>query len=83
MRITQTLAREQVGRILAVEPYGRRGLPAELMELGVEHVAIEQALEEADVLVMLVAHRHFRRLPRAPLQQKMVVDACGLLSLLQ
>ncbi|WP_290633141.1 UDP-N-acetyl-D-mannosamine dehydrogenase [Aquisalimonas sp.] len=83
LRITQTLAREKVGRILAVEPYARRGLPAALLELGVEHVGVERALEEADVLVMLVAHRQFRRLPPAPLQQKMVVDACGLLSLLQ
>ena len=83
MRITQALAQEKLGRILAVEPYGRRGLPNELADLGVEHTTVEQAMEQADVLVLLVAHRQFRRLPRAPLQQKMVVDACGLLSLLQ
>ena len=82
LRITETLAREEVGRILAVEPYSRRGLPASLRELDVEDATVEDAMEQADVLVLLVPHRPFRRLPPAALQQKMVVDACGLLGLL-
>jgi len=41
-------------------------------------VSIEEALAQADILVGLVAHRVFQKVPRAMLQEKRVVDACGV-----
>ena len=77
LEITQALARGRTGRVLAVEPHVE-GLPKALVEAGVEHVSIEQALAEADILVGLVAHRAFRKLPPGALQEKIVIDTCGI-----
>lgn len=41
--------------------------------------SLEAALEEADIVVFLVAHRQFRHIPRALLNEKMVIDTCGAL----
>lgn len=82
VHITRELASRGLGRVLAVEPHAVK-LPAELIEVGVEHVSLEDALEQADLLVPLVAHKPFRRLAARKLQQKMLVDACGLLNLLR
>ena len=58
-------------RILAVEP--------NLREVeGLELSPLEQALGEADIVVSLVAHQPFKRIERARLQEKVVIDACGL-----
>jgi UDP-N-acetyl-D-mannosaminuronic acid dehydrogenase len=82
LRITQALAEQATGRILAVEPYAE-ALPEALQAAGSEPASLQQALQEADILVPLVAHRPFRNLPAARVQSKMVVDACGLLQLLR
>lgn len=75
--IVKTLAREQVGRLLVVEPNIRK-LPAELVELGVELVAFNDALEEANMLVALVDHSEFKRIPLALVTSKVVIDTRGL-----
>jgi UDP-N-acetyl-D-mannosaminuronic acid dehydrogenase len=77
LEITRALAGSQTGRVLAVEPH-IESLPKELLEAGVEHVGTEQALAEADILVGLVAHRAFRKLPAGALQEKIVIDTCGI-----
>jgi UDP-N-acetyl-D-mannosaminuronic acid dehydrogenase len=57
--------------VLAVEP--------NLDELeGFELVSLDEALSRADMVVGLVAHTPFRRLERSKLQEKVVIDACGL-----
>ncbi len=40
--------------------------------------SVEQALQRADIIVGLVAHRPFRNLPRIHLEGKMVIDTCGV-----
>jgi UDP-N-acetyl-D-mannosaminuronic acid dehydrogenase len=82
LRITQGLAERATGRILAVEPYAE-ALPEALRAAGAEPASLQQALQEADILVALVAHRPFCNLPAARVQSKMMVDACGLLQLLR
>ena len=77
LEITHALAADRTGRVLAVEPHIER-LPSPLLEAGVEHVNTEQALAEADILVGLVAHRAFRKLPAGALQEKIVIDTCGI-----
>lgn len=77
LEITQALAESRVGRVLAVEPHIDT-LPAALRDAGVEHVGTDQALAHADILVGLVAHRAFRKLPAGLLQEKIVIDTCGI-----
>ena len=77
LEITQELAICGVGRVLAVEPHIDT-LPKALVEAGVEHASTEEAMAEADILVGLVAHRAFRKLSPAALQEKIVIDTCGI-----
>jgi UDP-N-acetyl-D-mannosaminuronic acid dehydrogenase len=77
LEIAHALACSRTGRVLAVEPH-IESLPSTLLEAGVEHVNTEQALAEADILVGLVAHRAFRKLPAGALQEKIVIDTCGI-----
>ena len=77
LEITLALAGGRTGRVFAVEPHVE-SLPKALMEAGMEHVSTEQALAEADTLVGLVAHRAFRKLPPGALQEKIVIDTCGI-----
>lgn len=75
--ITRRLAEEGIGRVLAVEPHAA-ALPACLEQAGVELTRIEDALRQADIIVALVAHRQFRRIPVNRLQEKILVNVCGL-----
>jgi UDP-N-acetyl-D-mannosaminuronic acid dehydrogenase len=77
LEITAELVRSGLGPILAVEPHVRE-LPATLAKLGnVRLVEAEEALREAEVVVLLVNHRRFKSLDRALLQGKAVVDTRG------
>ena len=61
-----------VGEVRVVEPYVDSHPEFELS-------TCEEALEGADIVVVLVAHDPFRRLPRKLLEEKIVIDTCGLL----
>lgn len=82
VRITRTLAEKRLGTVLAVEPYARHW-PDGLRENGVQAVALEEALERADIVVALVPHRPFCDLSSGELATKVVVDTCGLMQRLQ
>ncbi|MCO4746186.1 MAG: UDP-N-acetyl-D-mannosamine dehydrogenase [Proteobacteria bacterium] len=59
------------GEILAVEP--------NLHELeGFAITNLDDALQRADIVVGLVAHAPFKRIDRSRLQEKVVIDTCGL-----
>lgn len=47
---------------------------------GLELMAARAAVEAADIVVILVAHRAFRRLPRKLFTERSVVDTVGLLA---
>ncbi|RLZ03120.1 UDP-N-acetyl-D-mannosamine dehydrogenase [Kocuria tytonicola] len=79
MSITRELA-EHVSHatVLAVEPNVRE-LPAALHGLpNVEFAPYEDAIERADVVLLLVDHDEFKALPAAALKDKAVVDTKGL-----
>ena len=42
-------------------------------------VGLDEALEGADVVVVLVAHRQFRKIPPHLLAEKIIIDTCGTL----
>lgn len=75
LAITTHLANSNVGQILAVDPNIDR-LPDSLSD--VELVNINQALIEANILVILVAHKAFKQLTVNHTNTKVVIDAIGL-----
>lgn len=66
-----------LGPILAVEPH-IDALPADLVEKGVILSTLEEALAQAQVLVLLVDHKAFRQVTPTELQAKTLIDTRGL-----
>lgn len=79
MDITQRLAQELPGAtILAVEP-NVSALPAKLEGIGnLEFDTYENAIERADVVVLLVDHEEFKAVPATALAGKQIVDTKGI-----
>ncbi|MBC3765782.1 UDP-N-acetyl-D-mannosamine dehydrogenase [Neptunicella marina] len=77
--ITQKLSCSNVGKILAVEP-NIKTLPQKLTDADVELVNLQQALEQANVLVILVDHKPFKALSSNDINTKVVVDTRGVFS---
>lgn len=77
MRIVQDLAERRVGDVVAVEP-NIKELPASLSERGVRLVGLTAALENANVVVVLVDHREFRNLDPSLFSAKAAIDTRGV-----
>ena len=55
------------------------GLPEELALLpNVSFCETLEAVREADIVALLVAHSLFRKIPREELMRRVVIDATGL-----
>jgi UDP-N-acetyl-D-mannosaminuronic acid dehydrogenase len=76
MDITEKLADALGAGLMAVEP-NISELPKSLASKGVVMCDTAQALEEADILVLLVDHKPFKRIPRARVAEKVVIDTRG------
>jgi len=75
--ITRQLAEANIGEVLAVEPYVRE-CPAKLKDLkNLRFVGTEEAIAEADILLLLVDHDAFKAVDRRFLQEKIVIDTRG------
>ena len=82
LEIAHELAVERIGRLLIVEPY-LQDLPCKLANHpNLEMTNLSDAIERADVVVILVAHNKFRALDRGLVSSKVVIDAVGLLNVL-
>jgi UDP-N-acetyl-D-mannosaminuronic acid dehydrogenase len=77
VEITRLLADDPALRVLAVEPYVKV-LPKKLAASRVVLVSLDEALAQADVLVLLVDHRVFKAIPVSRLAGKPVVDTRGI-----
>jgi UDP-N-acetyl-D-mannosaminuronic acid dehydrogenase len=78
LHIVERLAREKIGEILVVEPNIRR-LPPSLVDFShVRRSELQPALNSADIIVLLVDHRQFKRVDRELLNLRIVVDTRGL-----
>jgi UDP-N-acetyl-D-mannosaminuronic acid dehydrogenase len=78
LHIVERLAREKIGEILVVEPNIRR-LPPSLVDFShVRRSELQPALNAADIIVLLVDHRQFKRVDRELLNLRIVVDTRGL-----
>ncbi len=78
MAVTREVVEAGAAEVLAVEPH-IHALPAELESLpGVRLATLDEALEKAAVVVLLVDHQPFRHLDPDRLAGKRVVDTRGI-----
>lgn len=75
LKITEKLAEKYSGQILAVEP-NVETLPAKLVEKNIKLISLDEALHNADVIVLLVDHREFKAVQSKP--NAVVVDTKGI-----
>jgi UDP-N-acetyl-D-mannosaminuronate dehydrogenase len=71
LRIVRRLREEDLGELLVCEPHVRGFDEFPL-------VPLEEAVERADIVLLLVDHRAFRRLKPAKLQEKVLIDTRGM-----
>ena len=77
LHIVKELARTGF-EILAVEP-NIDELPAELAATSSLRLrALDEAIADADIVVLLVDHKEFKRIPKAELLARVVVDTRGV-----
>lgn len=77
MEITLHLGEHKVGQILAVEPYIHQ-TPKALTDAGVVLSGLDEAVDKADIVVLLVGHKQFVAFDRSKLAGKAVVDTRGI-----
>ena len=75
--VAATLARKFASRIHIVEPYADE-LPREFEGTGAVQIDIDGALEDCDILIVLVDHDIFRAVPLAERASKLVYDTRGI-----
>jgi UDP-N-acetyl-D-mannosaminuronic acid dehydrogenase len=76
VEIVRKLAQQNIGDLLVVEPHINR-LPPELADLGLELHDFDQALERANLVLLLVDHMSFMQVDRDVLKDKFVIDTRG------
>ena len=76
VEVTHLIADWHAGETWAVEPNVHQ-LPVSLAEKVTLH-SLEEALESADLLVMLVDHASFKAIPAAQVDQAWIVDTKGV-----
>ena len=77
LKITEQLAEKYPNQILAVEP-NVETLPAKLAAKNIRHTKLDKALEEADVLVVLVDHKEFKTIQTTCIGA-VIVDTKGIM----
>jgi UDP-N-acetyl-D-mannosaminuronic acid dehydrogenase len=77
--IAEELIVAKTGELFLVEPY-LLGPPVTFVDRPRVHWSnIDEAIREADIVALLVAHQQFRHLDRAALVEKILIDTVGLL----
>lgn len=77
LAITQDLAAQGIGEILAVEP-NISALPKGMSE-DIQLVSLNDALERCNVIVVLVDHDEFKTMPIEVIKNKIVIDTRGII----
>jgi len=76
VEVTEKLAKSQAGRILAVEPH-ISGLPPCLRDTNVELTDFNEAMDRADIALLLVDHDAFHHVDRDLMKDKILIDTRG------
>jgi UDP-N-acetyl-D-mannosaminuronic acid dehydrogenase len=78
LHIVETLSRERVGKLLVVEPNIKQ-LPSSLRNAKNTTLAgLRDAMVAADIILLLVDHKQFRRIDQDLLKPKITIDTRGL-----
>ena len=77
LEIVKTLANDKEAEILVVEPNLLELPPTLAGQAHVKKASLEDALEQADIVLVLLTHKQFAEVKRRELQEKIVIDACG------
>lgn len=72
MEIVERIADEGIGTVMVCEPHIREHRSLKLYSL-------EEVLAEADILLILVDHKPFKRLKASQLTEKIVIDTRGII----
>lgn len=75
--IVKQLIKEEVGEVLVVEP-NISELPSSLLKLDCELVGLNEAIDRANLVLVLVDHQEFKSMDRASLKMKVIVDTRGI-----
>jgi UDP-N-acetyl-D-mannosaminuronic acid dehydrogenase len=78
LQIVEELTKSNVGKIIAVEP-NIKCLPENLSSNGVVLSSLSSALEEANVVVVLVDHKEFKAADSTQFATKVVIDTRGII----
>jgi len=78
LEIVKDLVAKGLGEIIAVEPNIKQ-LPTHLSESGVTLTSLSDALERANVVVVLVDHKQFKATDRTQFATKVVIDTRGII----
>ncbi len=78
LEIVKDLVAKGLGDIIAVEPNIKQ-LPASLAESGVTLSSLSDALDKANVVVVLVDHKQFKTTDRTQFATKVVIDTRGII----
>ncbi len=77
VEIIHHLAREKVAELLIVEPH-INSLPPDLADLGLKLWDFDQAVERANILLLLVDHLSFLNVDHDVVKNKIVIDTRGV-----
>jgi UDP-N-acetyl-D-mannosaminuronic acid dehydrogenase len=76
LAITEKLGLLGAGNVVAVEPH-IEALPADLTQANVTLADFDDAIEQADIVLLLVDHAQFLKVERSALDGKVVIDTRG------
>ncbi len=79
LEIAKALTHDDIAELLVVEP-NIKELPESLSEKNVKKVELNDAIERADIVLLLVSHKQFAALDRRKINETIIVDTVGLWS---
>jgi UDP-N-acetyl-D-mannosaminuronic acid dehydrogenase len=77
VKIVEELAKAKIGTLLIVEPHVDE-LPPSLAKHGLKLWDFDHAIKEADILLLLVGHKSFSHVDRNFINDRIVIDTCGV-----
>ena len=76
VNIVEGLAKNKVGKLLVVEP-NVDALPSSL-EGKAKYTELNEAIDKADIILLLVGHREFKKIEQGRFNGCVVIDTCGI-----
>lgn len=76
LHIVQSLAHEHAGQVIVVEP-NLDGLPLELSRQKIKQKSLNQANDQADILVLLVNHKAFKQVDKHIASGQVFINTCS------